>query len=309
MLDVVIEKIEPLAEGVKAFTLTPLNDEPVPPFGPGDHIRVRLAAGLERAYSLVNAPKDRTSYKIAVQLAPESRGGSERLFKLHEGFRLGASQPVSGFPLKAASETVFIAGGIGISAIWSMVQHCEAEGRNWKLYYGARRPDVAAYLDDLKALETARPGRVTFRYSELGERLDLQAIAADAGPEADIYCCGPSRMISALRDLTANRSGTVHFERFDAVEATGGGYEVHLRQSGRTFYIPDGKSILDVLLEEGLEPDYSCMSGSCGMCRMGVISGKPDHQDFFLTDEERAANDAIMICCSGCAEGPLVLDF
>jgi vanillate O-demethylase ferredoxin subunit len=39
-----------------------------------------------------------------------------------------------------------------------------------------------------------------------------------------------------------------------------------------------------------------------------VIDGIPDHRDTYLSDEEKAENSKIMICCSGSKSPVLTLD-
>ncbi|RCW78411.1 2Fe-2S iron-sulfur cluster-binding protein [Phyllobacterium bourgognense] len=71
-----------------------------------------------------------------------------------------------------------------------------------------------------------------------------------------------------------------------------------LEKSGREFVIPEGKSILEVLRDAGLDVDFSCEQGICGACQVQVVEGEPDHRDMFLSDEEKAEG-GMMICCSG----------
>src|SRR5262249_19166481 len=65
-----------------------------------------------------------------------------------------------------------------------------------------------------------------------------------------------------------------------------GGFVVELARSGQEFVIPEGKSILQVLLDAGVDVDYSCELGICGACEQRVISGTPEHRDAILTEEE-----------------------
>ena len=83
---------------------------------------------------------------------------------------------------------------------------------------------------------------------------------------------------------------------------------VELARSGQEFVIPEGKSILQVLLDAGVDVDYSCELGICGACEQRVISGTPEHRDAILTEEEQASNTKVMICCAGCKSERLVLD-
>jgi tetrachlorobenzoquinone reductase len=87
-----------------------------------------------------------------------------------------------------------------------------------------------------------------------------------------------------------------------------GGFVVELARSGQEFVIPEGKSILQVLLDAGVDVDYSCELGICGACEQRVISGTPEHRDAILTEEEQASNTKVMICCAGCKSDRLVLD-
>src|ERR1022692_1390151 len=54
---------------------------------------------------------------------------------------------------------IFLAGGIGITPFLSMVQQADRDRLSQKLYlfYSNRRPEDAAFLDTLTALETANP--------------------------------------------------------------------------------------------------------------------------------------------------------
>jgi tetrachlorobenzoquinone reductase len=63
-----------------------------------------------------------------------------------------------------------------------------------------------------------------------------------------------------------------------------------------------------VLLDAGIDVDYSCELGICGACEQRVISGEPEHRDAILTEEEQASNTKVMICCAGCKTERLVLD-
>ena len=63
-----------------------------------------------------------------------------------------------------------------------------------------------------------------------------------------------------------------------------------------------------LVLEAGINAQYGCMQGSCGMCTTAVIDGTPAHGDMLLTDEEKAKNDKLLICCSRSLSPVLTLD-
>jgi tetrachlorobenzoquinone reductase len=94
----------------------------------------------------------------------------------------------------------------------------------------------------------------------------------------------------------------------DSVPATLDGFEVRLHRSGRTIAIPAGETILEMLLDAGVDVAFSCSEGVCGTCETKVIDGIPDHRDSFLSEEEKAGNSKIMICCSRSKSPVLTLD-
>jgi vanillate O-demethylase ferredoxin subunit len=85
-------------------------------------------------------------------------------------------------------------------------------------------------------------------------------------------------------------------------------FDVRLHRSGRTLTVPAGESILDILLDAGINIAFSCTEGFCGTCETRVIDGIPDHRDDYLTDEEKAGNGKIMVCCSRSKSPVLTLD-
>jgi len=301
------------AEGVRSIELRAPSGEALPPGTAGSHIDLRLAGGIERSYSLIN-PGDTGAYRFAVQRAPDSRGGSAYLVdQLRVGEWLEVTPPVDGFALvEAAEQSTFIAGGIGITPIWAMVQTLEALGRPWQLHYCVRNLERAAFLAPLQQLEQRSPGRVTIWAGNdpARQRMNLAQVIAGQAPNTHLYCCGPAGMIEAFESATANRPPEqVHREYFAAAQAPAeGGFEVVLARRGVTVAVAQQQTILEALLEQGLDLPRSCMSGVCGTCETRVLEGRPDHRDQVLSEREQAANRKIMICCSGSLDPRLVLD-
>lgn len=87
-----------------------------------------------------------------------------------------------------------------------------------------------------------------------------------------------------------------------------GGFDVCLRRSGRILAVPPGETILDVLLDAGVNVSFSCTERVCDTCETRVIDGIPDHRDSFLSEAEKAENGKIMICCSRSKSPVLTLD-
>ncbi|MDE1950257.1 MAG: iron-sulfur cluster-binding domain-containing protein, partial [Burkholderiales bacterium] len=165
----------------------------------------------------------------------------------------------------------------------------------------------------LQALAAQGGGSAEFCFDQEpgGRRLDVAAVVAALTEDAHLYACGPLPLLDAFEAACAGRPRErVHLEHFAAREAAAsrGGFEVRLARSGRTVAIAPGQSILDAVIASGIEPPWSCRQGICGTCETRVIEGRPEHRDLVLSDAEHAANDRMMICCSGAQTPLLVLD-
>ncbi|MBO9649363.1 MAG: oxidoreductase [Variovorax sp.] len=304
------------ADGILGFELVPMPPlKELPPFTAGAHIDLHLPNGLLRSYSLLNAPSERHRYLIGVNKDAKSRGGSRYMHEvLRSGETLTISAPRNNFPLDETSTmNVFIAGGIGITPIMSMIARSQALGTPWQLHYAARTRRNAAFLDALQGYHN-QPNvdlRLNFDQEAGGQMLDIAAIVQSLPSGAHVYCCGPLPMLAAYEQATAALPpGQVHMEYFAAKEAaaTDGGFMVELARSGKQVEVRTGQTILDSLMAVGIEPPYSCQEGICGTCEVRVLEGIPDHRDLVLSNAEKAANDRMMICCSGCKTAKLVLD-
>jgi len=305
-------EITHVAKDTNLYTFRRVEGGPLPPYKPGAHIDLHLPNGMIRQFSLCAPNTDPESYVVAIKRDAQSRGGSRYIYdEMKVGHDIKISAPRNNFPLvENAEHVVLVAGGIGITPIWCMAQQLTALGRSWKLYYACRSRADMAFLD---ALEKLDPNFRHLHFDEEagGKVLDLAAAIAEAPPDAHFYCCGPNPMLKAFEEAAANRPRDhVHVEYFTAkAEAsTTGGFWVELARSGEEYFIPEGKKILEVLFEAGIDVDYSCELGICGACETRVISGIPDHRDAVLSAEEQDANTKVMICCCGSKTERLVLD-
>ncbi|NUR58291.1 MAG: oxidoreductase [Catenulispora sp.] len=299
------------ADGVISLTLRSTDDGALPGWQPGAHVDLLLADGLERQYSLCGDPSDAGSWRIAVLLEPEGRGGSEFIHsRLKPGGEVEVRGPRNHFELHPADRYLFIAGGIGITPILPMLDAATTAGAQWSLLYGGRSHASMAFADEL----VSRFGdRVDVRPQDRYGLLDLAAYLGAPRPETRVYCCGPGGLLDAVLDYCeANGWPEPHIERFQPLlKADPGGersFEVVLSRSGRTLRIPPDTSILDVVRTAGISVLYSCTEGTCGTCETDVLEGVPDHRDSVLSSAEKAAGDTMMICVSRAKSDRLVLD-
>lgn len=313
-LDLRLTAIRYEADGVLSFEFRDPAGASLPSFRPGAHIDIHLPNGLVRSYSLSNSSSETHRYVVAVARDAKSRGGS---VSMHDDLRVGQVLRVGGprnhFPLdEGAAKSVLIAGGIGITPMWCMLQRLQDLGREWSFIYAARGKANAAFLGELQQLAQRYPGRVHFHFDQEKGPFDLApAIAEHVDPSTHVYCCGPVPMLQAFERLLADHPpAQVHLEYFQPKDTpvTAGGVQVELARSKKVLTVPDGQTVLDAVLAAGIDVPFSCMEGICGSCEAAVLAGEPDHHDSVLSDQQKRANKSMMLCCSGAKSSRLVLD-
>ncbi len=311
--DLLVTAREERAEGVISLTLADPGGAQLPAWTPGAHIDLLLDDTV-RQYSLCGVPGDQHTWRIAVLLDPDGRGGSRRVHQmLQAGDQVAVRGPRNHFPLHAVPRYIFLAGGIGITPILPMVAAATEAGADWQLHYGGRTQASMAFLDEL-----ARYGeRVSLWPQDSKGLLPLDEILGDPAEGVLVYCCGPEGLLAAAEQRCAAwPAGALHLERFaakpQATPAAGAGqeapFEVVCQRSGLTVTVPPGQSILDALEEQGVSVLSSCQEGVCGTCETRVLEGIPDHRDSLLSEEEREENEYMMVCVSRAESERLVLD-
>jgi vanillate O-demethylase ferredoxin subunit len=308
-----LQQIRLEADGICSYEFVAAEGGALPSFNAGAHIDLHLPLAQIRSYSLANAPSEGERYLVAVQREAAGRGGSAYM---HDNLRVGqvleSSAPSNDFPLDELTEhSVFIAGGIGITPLLSMISRLEVLGKSWRLHYASRGPTATAFMREINQLDRGRDW-VSYSFSsEPAGRMNIANIVGSADSATHLYCCGPGRMIDDFVEAGRTRvPATMHYERFAAADApaTDGGYVVVLQRSGKRVIVEPGKTLLDALLDDNVSVPYACSNGICGTCMTKVIAGTPDHRDEFLSPEEKKAGACMLVCCSGSLSSELVLD-
>ncbi|MBN3791183.1 PDR/VanB family oxidoreductase [Burkholderia sp. Ac-20353] len=309
----------PAATDICVFELASADGAALPPFTAGAHIDVHVG-GFVRQYSLCNSPSEAGVYRLGVLREPASRGGSLAMHACEPGATLDVSAPRNHFPLDPrAAHSVLLAGGIGITPLLSMAAYLIETGQSFELHYCAREPARAAFLDRLDTPGLKARTRLWFDDDRAVRRIDFTQVLANPEPRTHLYVCGPGGFIGAALAAAAQAgwsAANVHREYFGAAGADAPAsavdgdraFQVSLAQSGRIIDVPAGTTIVEALRGCGIDVPVSCEQGVCGTCVTRVLSGTPDHRDVYLTDDERAANDQILPCCSRAVTPVLVLD-
>jgi ferredoxin-NADP reductase len=170
--------------------------------------------GNARTLSFASSPNTKDSLVVAMRMRKTAFKNSLRAIPI--GTRIKVSSPMGSFTLHKDSSkpAVFVAGGIGITPIRSIIGWATEERLPHKLYlfYSNRNPQEAAFMDrlenwsrlnqNLKLIATVTASRNSSWPYEFG-RID-RAMLTKHLPEIQnsvYYLCGPPPMVAAMRQL------------------------------------------------------------------------------------------------------------
>lgn len=298
-----IKKIQSLTQRVKLLTFE--INEKYPEWQPGSHLNLYFPNGLQRQYSICSDPAQKGEVSIAVAHADNSRGGSKYIHEsLRPGDFLEISYPRNNFPLKTAKRYVFVAGGIGITAIKSMIDGLPAN-RDWQLYYLGRTRENMPFLEELKQNYGSRI--TTHIDSEENDLFDLQKIVNNS--ETLYYVCGPEPLLNAIQQIVPLEF--LNFERFSKVdrkELSKTSFTVTAKKSKIDVKVSSNESTLEALEKAGVVIYASCREGVCGTCETKILDGQAQHADSVSLDEIKDQKQVFYPCVSRAKSNHLVLD-
>lgn len=314
-LELVVSAIRQLTPRIRGFELRDPAGGTLPAFDAGSHLQVpvRLVDGESaiRHCSICSDPARRDAYEIAVLREDAGTGGSRAVHNTFDiGLRLRCELPRSYFHLHVdARPAVLIAGGIGITPIISMALALKARRTDMQLHYAAQSGQEMAFRDQLLR---ELPHELTLYRSTDAERMNIDDILTAAPRDAVFYICGPARLIDAVvRTATSLSiaSDRIRFERFMAAVPSGArSIRLELRRSGKQLIVPADQSILDAMLEAGVDAPFGCKAGNCKSCAVKVLAGEPDPRDSALAVAERTHDHLMCPCISRAKTDHLTLD-
>jgi vanillate O-demethylase ferredoxin subunit len=184
------------------------------------------------------------------------------------------------------------------------------------MVYGARSDDELAFRDQLAG---ALGSRLAVAVDARGERIDVAGEIARLAPQGEAYVCGPVPLLNLVRKCWAEAGRDPTRLRYETFGNSG-------RYAPEPFWVrvPDqgaegravelavapDQTLLDALIDAGVDVMYDCRRGECGLCAVNVlqVDGEIDHRDVFFSDEERAAGRKLCACVSRVVHGGIVVD-
>jgi ferredoxin-NADP reductase len=318
-LEVVERRME--AADIVNLRLRRQNGKPIPVFKAGQFLTVQIGDDKKttRSYSISSSAANRRTLQIAVK---QIKGGvgSTYIHQLQVGSLLKAYGPSGHFvdPSEGVHARVYVAGGIGITPLYSMLQSHVDTGHRVPIYlfYGARTKKDLAFHEELTLLQMKNDN---FHYIPVLSEEKWEAEVGFVGmsllqkfcnelASAHVYMCGPSAMMDALTKALGEAglsSEQIHSERFVSPVDLDKSKIPHRRAQltlNNQVYQYDGKeTLLDFFEGKGVAVSYSCRVGVCGTCKCSVTGKVTMLADSGLTVEDR--RQGLVLSCVAFPEG------
>ena len=146
---------EEIAEGVFRLALAPKSGEPIR-YCPGQFMILTAPSGIKRAYSISSSP----SMELLEFAIKNVEGAfTSQIPSMEKGTKLQVDGPFGPCPHIPSSDNVFIAGGVGITPMLSILRSLDGEKVHAPifLFYSARSEKGLLFFDELKELESRNP--------------------------------------------------------------------------------------------------------------------------------------------------------
>jgi len=232
----------------------------------------------------------------------------------------------------SAGRVVLVAGGSGITALYSLLKYyLDQSSAEILLVYANSSSARIIFQNRLSELEQRYPQRLTVwhvlsqpvtedeanfknlvkgRLSRLALKKILKNQLQDKTGEAYYFLCGPPGLLKlAEQTLDSLQVLPVHIykEYFSPlpdgepeITLPDTGQQVALQVNGRTerLIVDPGVTILEAAINRNLPVRFSCKSGNCGTCAAQMISGEVYMKRNFALREEQVNEGYILLCQS-----------
>jgi len=322
-----LTEVESVTHNVKTFRFKPADGRQVPfDYLPGQFLTLHIVPNgvpTKRSYTIAATPTWRDRIEITVKR--EDHGLVSRW--LHDELRPGHEVEIEApngtfvFSGTEAESIVLIGAGVGITPMMSVVRYLTDTRWSGKIYLilGFRAPRDFIFREELAALQARNPNlSVAVTMSNPGSEpwsgpvghIDaaLLASAVEDIRSRRAHICGPPSMMEATKatllmlgvpiaQIKTEAFGTLKRDPRSkgaaSVEAAG---KVFFQTSDMTAFVPVDATILDAADEAGVFIDNACRSGTCGSCRVKLVSGSVRMAvEDALTEQDKA--DGYILAC------------
>lgn len=318
---------------IKTFVLGPAEPRQFI-FAPGQFLTFDFpidGESVNRCYTIASSPTRPFSVAITVKREP---GGAVSNW-LHDRLKVGdvvrAVGPMGEFSAWAhpARKRLFLSGGVGATPLISHVRRDFDVGEDIDTLYlhFARSPRDLVFRAELELMAQRRQN---LRVAHVVERTEgegswsgfrgrfspqLMAAVAEDFHEREIFCCGPTGFMAAVRgflegaghDMRRYHEESFDFEALPPAEQEAAPpppdpsvvtYEITFAKSGRTITCDAETTILAAARLAGMRLAASCTKGLCGTCKSRKLEGEVEMAHSGGIRQREIDAGMVLLCCS-----------
>ncbi|GIE85771.1 ferredoxin--NADP reductase [Actinoplanes regularis] len=281
-------------------------------YQPGQYLTVLVPqddGSVARCYSLSSSPHTDIDLKITIKRVRDGHASNWICDHVRTGDELELLPPAGEFtPGSLDDDLLLLAGGSGITPMMAIIKSVLADGNGrLTLVYANRDTPSIIFAAELAELVRRHGDRLTVTHwldSERGapDPAALAALVVEARAGTP-YVCGPEPFVAVAREALRQAGvpeDRVRVERFELEQVTTMDATLEVELDGQTHRLPwtAGKRMLDVVIEAGLNPPFSCRQGHCGACACRLLSGKVEMLNNEILEEEDFAEGYVLACQS-----------
>lgn len=282
-----------------------------------------------RPYSFSSSPSVDSALEVTVKRVPNGIVSNYINTELKVGDVVEVLEPMGDFICESSNPThpIFLWGvGSGITPLFSIIKEVLHNQSDTEIHliYGNKNQESTIFKNQLSLLKQEYPtvfSMVNF-YSQIDNLIESNTthkgrissdfvtslVAQQKNPNESVhYICGPNSLKhtiqSSLIDLEVPLA-SIFVEEFELVidpkeleDIKDSKVTFFFQGEQSEIFVPKGKSILDVALDNDIELPYSCQTGNCSSCKGKLKEGQL--KMLGLTKErEDLAQDEFLLCCS-----------
>lgn len=259
-----------------------------------------------RNYTISNTGEN-NEYRISVKKEPDGQVSSALHTLLKPGDILEAKGPKGNFVYQhnAGKQSVFIAAGIGITSILSMLKSIKKTSEDIVLILAVKEKKLLCFTQEINEICSNNPSikvHVFFsRESQSGvdvttdswqyhyQRIDIQSLKniLQKGKHFNFYICGPEKMTEYLVNeikIWKGKKSRIHTESFARIDVSKNlidnkkVIQIHFVKSNKTVeWDHEYRNILEFAESNDIWMEAGCMFGECGACSTKVVEGSFDY--------------------------------
>ncbi|QMU21019.1 ferredoxin--NADP reductase [Gordonia rubripertincta] len=302
---------------------------------PGQFLTVRVPSErtghVARSYSLSSAPGIDDHLKVTVKRTVDGYASHWLCDNVTPGSTMTVLPPSGKFThTDHDADLLLFAAGSGVTPIMSILKTALLRSdRSVVMFYANRDQDSIIFRDELDDYAARFADRLTVHHwldvvhgFPSSER--IAALAGESGVR-EVFVCGPKPFMDMVGNALASAGvprERLHQEVFvslsgdpfaapSAMDGSGEAVQtvVHLDGEAHEFGWPTDRTLVDVLLDRGVDVPFSCRSGECGSCACTVVAGKVIMKDSGILDPDDLAEGYILGCQSRPDVGPIEIEF